>query len=253
MTRRCNKSPKYMSEYEHDLTWMAMRYAIGRHTIAAHSICCDMGKNVYGRLSQRDCEFLSSDIRREIAMKLGCYPFNFVMNYDIPTNSDDYRPLSRLIEWMMDNNIETPEDLTIWDEIRYKGKDFSGNSVYEATQIDGPKHYETSDFLDMLEWENLSDLLDVKNHKFCIVLYEGKMEFNIVEYFETYVRESYKTLSFKKVKVPVAEYSENPYVLPTIDPHTIIEADLTKEQIYAKQKELEKKGNIVEMPSLKYS
>ena len=224
MVRRCNKSPKYMSEYEHDLTWMAMRYAIGRHTIAAHSICCDMGKNVYGRLSQRDCELLSSDIRREIAMKLGCYPFNFVMNYDIPTNSDDYRPLSRLIEWMMDNNIETPEDLTIWDEIRYKGKDFSGNSVYEATQIDGPKHYETSDFLDMLEWENLSDLLDVKNHKFCIVLQEGKMEFNIVEYFETYVRESYKTLSFKKVKVPVAEYSKNPYVLTIIDPNTIIEA-----------------------------
>ena len=145
------------------------------------------------------------------------------------------------------------EDLTIWDEIRYKGKDFSGNSSYEATQIDGPKHYETSDFLDMLEWENLSDLLDVKNHKFCIVLQEGKMEFNIVEYFETYVRESYKTLSFKKVKVPVAEYSKNPYVLTIIDPNTIIEADLTKEQIYAKQKELEKKGNIVEMPSLKYN
>ena len=82
---------------------------------------------------------------------------------------------------------------------------------------------------------------------------EGKMEFNIVEYFETYVRESYKSLSFKKVKVPVVEYSKNPYVLPIIDPNTIIEADLTKEQIYAKQKELEKKGNIVEMPSLKYS
>ena len=59
MVRRCNKSPKYMSEYEHDLTWMAMRYAIGRHTIAAHSICCDRGKNVYGRLSQKDCEYLS--------------------------------------------------------------------------------------------------------------------------------------------------------------------------------------------------
>ena len=79
------------------------------------------------------------------------------------------------------------------------------------------------------------------------------MEFNIVEYFETYVRESYKTLSFRKVKVPVTEYSKNPYVLPIIDPHTIVEADLTKDQIYAKQKELEKKGNIVEMPSLKYS
>ena len=105
----------------------------------------------------------------------------------------------------------------------------------------------------MFEWENLSDLLDVKNQKFCIVLQEGKMEFNIVEYFETYVRESYKTLSFKKVKVPVAEYSKNPYVLPTIDPHTIIEEDITKEQIYGKQKELEKKGNIVEMPSLKYN
>ena len=79
------------------------------------------------------------------------------------------------------------------------------------------------------------------------------MEFNIVEYFETYARESYKTLSFKKVKVPVAEYSKNPDVLTIIDPNTIIEADITKEQIYAKQQELEKKGNIVEMPSLKYS
>ena len=253
MTKGSNKSLKYMSEYEHDLTWMAMRYAVGRHTIASHSICCDMVKNVYGRLSQSDCEFLSFDIRREIAMKLGCYPFNFVMNYDIPTNSDDYRPLSRLIEWIMDNNIETSEDLTIWDEIRYKGKDFSGNPVYEATQVNGPEHYETSDFLDMLEWENLSDLLDVKNHKFCIVVHEDKMEFSIVEYFETYRRESYKNLAFKKVKVPVLEYYKNPYVLPTIDPNSIIEADLTKEQIYAKQKELEKKGNIVEMPSLKYS
>ena len=253
MAKGSNKSLKYMPEYEHALTRMAMRYAVGRHTIAAHSVCCDMGKNVYGRLSQRDCEFLSSDIRKEIAMKLGYYPFNFVMSYNIPTASDDYRPLSRLIEWIMDNNIETLEDLTIWDEIRYKGKDFSGNSIYEATQIDGPKHYETSDFLDMLEWENLSDLLDIKNHKFCIVSQNEKMKFNIVEYFETYIRDSYKTLSFKKVKVPVAEYSENPYVLPTIDPHAIIEADLTKEQIYAKQKELEKKGNIVEMPSLKYS
>ena len=253
MAKGSNKSLKYMSEYEHDLTWMAMRYAVGRHTIASHSICCDMVKNVYERLSQSDCEFLSFDIRREIATKLGYYPFNFVMGYNIPTDSDDYRPLSRLIEWIMDNNIETSEDLTIWDEIRYKGKDFSGNPVYEATQIDGPKHYETSDFLDMLEWENLSDLLDIKNHKFCIVVHEDKMKFSIVEYFETYRRESYKNLAFKKVKVPVLEYYKNPYVLPTIDPNTIIEENLTKKQIYGKQKELEKKGNIVEMPSLKYS
>ena len=151
----------------------------------------------------------------------------------------------------MDNNIETPEDLTLWDEIKYKGKDSSGNSVYEATQVENSDRYETSDFLDMIEWENLSDLLDIKNHKFCVVLQEGK--FSIVEYFETYVRESYKTLTFRKVKVPVVEYSKNPYVLPTIDNDSIVDSNLTKEQIYAKQKELEKKGNVVEMPCLKYN
>lgn len=249
MTKKNSKS-KYMSEYEHDLTWMATRYAIGRHTIAAHCICCEMAKNIYGRLSEDKCKFQAKDIRKEIASHLQFYPFNFTMAWNVSTDSQEYKPMARFIEWMDDNNIVTPEDLTIWKEIVYKGINLEGHPEYIATQVDGNPHYCTSDFIDMLEWENLSNLLDTDSHKFCLVNNDGKLQF--VEYFDTYSRVSYKTLEFEKIKVPVESYRTNAHVQTRLIEDNIIKDNMTYEMMLKEYDKIVKTNKDIELPKVEY-
>lgn len=212
-----------MSEYEKDLTYMAMRYAVGRSTISCVQLPKEMANQVYNRMTDIDKVSLSIDIRRQIEGHLSMMPFSFSMSFDIFKESSEYEPLDKFIEWMNDNNIESPEDLRLWKEIRYLGE-----RRYEAIQADNYEdRYITSSFNDLLNWNHLAKLLDLHCHKYCIVVDE-KYSSKHIEYFETYVLTSSSYLSYKKIKVSVEEYVKNPYVLVPISENCIIKDNLTK-------------------------
>lgn len=229
-----------MSEYEQDLTWMAIRYAIGRATVSCQNIAKDIAKNAYGKFLVDAQIHQAVDIKVTIAEKLYMMPFNFIMSYNISRYSTDYMPLDKFIEWMDDNNIEQPFNLNIWQEIEYKG-----NNQYSALQREKPTEYSTNSFDDLLVWNHLAKLLDYRMHKFCIIMNDNN-EQELVEYFEDYFKSSYKKLSYTKEKIAIKDYVSNPYIiLPTIktlpNNNNIIKDNLTnrKVEIWCKEHDID--------------
>ena len=223
------KKPKLMSEYEQDLTWMAYRYAIGRHTIAASSMSKQMAKNVYGRMTRERSEFTAKDIQKEIEMKLRFYPFSFRLDPStISCNSDKFVPIDRFIEYLIDNGnvneLDTINSITCeWNEQEKK---------YEYYVVGNEeKGYTTSDWIDLMEWSDLAKLLDYGCHKFCIATNPDTNEDVLIEYFETYRITSYKTLSFEKVKVPCKQFSNNAYIMTRIEESYIKKDDLSEKEV----------------------
>lgn len=194
------KTNKYMSEYEYDLTWMAIRYAVSRKTIASGQLIKNAAIHVYGRMTPESQVNEAIDIRKQIESILNIYPFSFHI-WNVSTSSKDYLPLEKFIEWMDDNNIDQPEGLNIWENINY-----NGNGNYDATQRDVPNEYVTSDYNNLVSWALLANFLDYRMHKFTKDK-EGK----VVEYFEAYQRISYKNFTYKKIKISVEEFHSNPY------------------------------------------
>ncbi len=223
------QKPKLMSEYEHDLTWMAYRYAIGRHTIAANSMALEMAKNVYGRISRSRSEFMAMDINKEIESHLRYYPFGFSIDYMIPSESEMYKPLDLFIEFMTKYNIKQSADLLPYNGICCSYK--NGEIVYILSMRNTlDSAYETSNWDDLLVWDRLSKLLDIKSHKWCVIKHDDGTE-ELVEYFESYIKTSYKEIEYKKVKMPVNKYIENPYVCSHICEDAIVEDELTDRKI----------------------
>lgn len=210
MPKRIIKSSG-MSSYEKDLTYMAMRYAVGRSTISCTQLAKDMAKNLFTKMSTADAIMFALDIKRQIEEKLRFMPFSFSVSFVIDRGSSDYAPLDKFIEWMDDNGIDTSEDLRLWEEIIYLGK-----GKYTAYQVDHlSDRYVTESFDDLIVWNRLAKLMDPRCHKFCIIR-NKKNEEKMIEYFEDYERKSSKILSYKKIKVPAIEYAKNPYVLPDV-------------------------------------
>lgn len=223
MPKRSNLSPIMMSSYEKDLTYMAMRYAVGRSTISCVQLAKEMAKKVYGRLNDKDAKRFAIDIKRQIEYKLALMPFSFSIDFNVFRDSIDYEPLDRFIEWMDDNNIESPEDLRLWKEIMYLGE-----TRYEAIQANNYEdRYVTTSFNDLIIWNHLAKLLNKDCHKWCVVIDENFASKKPVEYFETYIPTSSSYLSYKKIKVSVEEYVKNPYVLVPLTEDCIIKDNLT--------------------------
>lgn len=224
------KKPKLMSSYELDLTWMAYRYAIGRHTIAASSIQKEMAKNVYLRLTRSRSEFMAQDIQKEIADHLRFYPFSFTMNYNIPTDDVRFVPIDRFIEYMMSADIKSDEELQNFSHIECNWDRESDTFNYITEEKKDKTGYLTHDWEDLMEWSNLAKLLNFKCHKYCIAKNPENGEDVMIEYFETYRRKSYKTLEFEKIKVPCQQYSDNAYICSRIE-----ESYITKDNLEGKE------------------
>lgn len=225
------KKQKLMSSYEQDLTWMAYRYAIGRHTIATSSMCKEMAKNVYLRLTRSRSEFMAQDIQEEIADHLRFYPFSFTMNYNIPTDDVRFAPIDRFIEFLMSKGYASDEELQNFSRIECNWDRESDTFSYVTEdRKDKSGYYTTHDWEDLMEWSNLAKLLNFKCHKYCIAKNPENGEYVMIEYFETYRRKSYKTLEFEKIKVPCQQYSDNAYICSRIE-----ESYITKDNLEGKE------------------
>lgn len=226
------KKPKMLDEWITDMIWMSYRYAIGRHTIAASSMCKEMAKNVYLHLTRSRSEFMAQDIQKEIADYLRFYPFSFTMDYNIPSDDNRFVPIDRFIEFMMSSNIKNDEELQNFSRIECKWDKESDTFTYVTEEKKDKTGYFTHDWEDLMEWSNLAKLLNFKCHKYCIALDPNSdNEEVLIEYFDSYRRKSYKTLEFEKVKIPCRQFSDNAYICTRIEESFIVKDDLEGNEV----------------------
>ncbi len=190
--------------YHEDLVWMSYRYAIGRHTIAAHQHALNIAKYEYYTLTHDQKQHFAIDIRQCIEDNLRFSEYNFSIDYSII--QEERKPLEFLLQYFIDNpNWQITGD--------YKGltvlKDNNGNIIYEKKKTNT---YNTSPLSimileDLLVWMDLASYFDEDNYKVCKVEHNGNIE--EITYFDSYIYYQSKDnnlLYWKKVKKPVKEY-----------------------------------------------
>lgn len=206
-------SKKYLSDYEEDLIWMSYRYCIGRHTIAAGMHAGNIVKNSYDKLNPERRDFMAFDIRREIESilrwnKPGFYLGSMFQRQDLP----EYRPLELFIEAI---NYKSREEL-------HKIKSIHLDSIGGEYTIEYLKDGECETFSlielhDLMTWMDVASCFDSKSHKTCKVFNPKTNETEEIEYFDSYVLADFRSVRFKKIKVPVSEYVKNPFITIRID------------------------------------
>lgn len=202
---------KYISKYEEDITSMAYKYAIGRQLPSTNNICFEILKNIYNRMSNNDMRRHAIDIRKEIGKRLLVMPFSFSMNVNIQTNSEEYDPFARFVEWIKSNNIEYDEDLNLWNSIQY-----NANGIYEEYRENTPRTYVTNDWKAMQNWAILANILDYKRHRFCI--YSNPNGNELIEYVEAYIlTDDSDKIACDLKKIPIHEYVNNYLGKPIVE------------------------------------
>ena len=195
---------EYLNAYHEDLVWMSYRYAIGRHTIAAHQHALNIAKYEFDNFNKEQRKRLVIDIRQCIADNLKFSEYNLSIDYSIIP--EERKPLEFLLQYFIDNpNWQITGD--------YKGltvfKDNNGNIIYEKKNS---TTYNTSPLSimileDLLVWMDLASYFDEDNYKVCKVEHNGNIE--EITYFDSYIyyqSKDDKLPYWKKVKKPIKEY-----------------------------------------------
>lgn len=223
-----------MSDYERDLTWMAYRYAIGRHTIHAHDMCCQMVRHIYGRVTRERSIFMAQDIQQEIAMYLRMMPVKF----SVETNSNSpVLSLDSFIEYLdskgykgeielqniksVTSIVDEENKLQYYDETFYK----EGECKKDLFPI------KSMYIRDLMCWNNLAKLLDYRLHLYCLCKRSESSELILTEYFESYMSKQSVGFEYEKVKVPVESFHKNPYLDTRIEESAIIKSGLSEDEM----------------------
>lgn len=192
--------------YHEDLVWMSYRYAIGRHTIAAHQHALNIAKYEYYTLTHDQKQHFATDIRQCIEDNLRFGEYNVSIDYSILP--EERRPLEFLLQYFIDNpNWETD----------YKGliikRDIStGKIIYEDKKLNLQNNYSPLSMMyleDLLVWMDLASYFDEDNYKTCNIDYNG--EIKEITYFDSYILYRSKddiNSYWKKVKKPVKQYRD---------------------------------------------
>jgi hypothetical protein len=209
---------KPLSGFEEDLLWMSSRYAIGRKTIAAHGLACDILKNMYRRLELTPdrMNFNSRDINREIESSLRYGPFNiyFENNYSQERN---IFYLEELYKAISDEN----------GDLKYNIKDIESvhidcrTNIVKITIRSTPSETTfASDFTDLEIWQLVAKMFDKNCHKTCTVKF-GEEDPKEVEYIDFYSFDTQNNKILKR-KMPIDRVIENPYINTYINEQYII-------------------------------
>lgn len=197
---------EYLNAYHEDLVWMSYRYAIGRHTIAAHQHALNIAKYEFDNFNKEQRKRLVIDIRQCIEDNLRFGEYNVSIDYSILP--EERRPLEFLLQYFIDN----PN----WEN-DYKGliikRDIStGKIIYEDKKLNLQNNYSPLSMMyleDLLVWMDLASYFDEDNYKTCKIEHNG--EIKEITYFDSYILYRNKddiNSYWKKVKKPVKQYRD---------------------------------------------
>lgn len=242
------EEPKLMSDYERDLTWMAYRYAIGRHTIHAHDMCCQMVRHIYGRVTPERSVFIAQDIQKEIGSHLRMMPLTF----SVETRSDyPVLPLDRFIEYLdskgykADSDLQNIKTVTCLVDEENKVKDYDEILYLEGERKSGLFPIKRMYINDLICWNNLAKLLDYRCHQYCLYKSQESGELVLAEYFDSYMSRQSVGFEYERVKVFVELFHKNPYLDACIEESLIVESGLSEDEMmdYRDKKGVKVLGN----------
>lgn len=184
---------------------MSYRYAIGRHTIAAHQHALNIAKYEYNNFTKEERKHFATDIRQCIEDNLRFSEFNISIDYSIL--QDERKPLEFLLQYFIDNP-------TWYNDNSYKGliikiDSSTGKIIYEQKKNGEYNKVPLSMMYleDLLVWMDLASYFDEDNYKTCKVEHDGEVK--EITYFDSYILYQDKTDKipyWKKVKKPVEQY-----------------------------------------------
>lgn len=196
---------KFDKNYHADLVWMSYRYAIGRHTIAAHQHALNIAKYEYNNFTKDERKHFAEDIRQCIEDNLRFGEYNVSIDYSILP--EDKRPLEFLLQYFIDN----PDYLNNYTGLIIKRDNLTGKIIYEEKKESTYNPITSSLSLmyleDLLVWMDLANYFDEDNYKVCKVQYKG--EIKEITYFDSYILCHNKddiNSYWKKVKKPIEQY-----------------------------------------------
>lgn len=200
---------------EEMLMWTSYRYCIGRKTYVS-SLASYIAKKYYDILTKERKEFTASDIRHciEDVFRFGGIDFE----YDHTVNRDERNPVMDFIMWINDNINDEKDWLNIKSVVCYKESyNPDAPKLFKIITSENPSRIPVyqHEFSDLMIWNDLASMFDVKNHKIIHVKYDGKEE--DIECFESLVEDCVpckdnsnyyqrKPWSWKKVWVSVEQF-----------------------------------------------
>lgn len=194
---------KFDKNYHEDLVWMSYRYAIGRHTIAAHQHALNIAKYEYDNFTKDERKHFATDIRQCIEDNLRFGEYNVSIDYSIL--SEDKRPLEFLLQYFIDN----PNWEDDYKGLIIKRDESTGKIIYVNKKLNTNQYSPLSIMYleDLLVWMDLASYFDEDNYKVCKIEHNG--EIKEITYFDSYIlcqnKDDIKSY-WKKVKKPVEQY-----------------------------------------------
>ncbi len=200
-----NQNDEFDKNYHEDLVWMSYRYAIGRHTIAAHQHALNIAKYEYYTLTHDQKQHFATDIRQCIEDNLRFGEYNVSIDYTI--SQEERRPLEFLLQYFIDN----PYWYTDYKGLIIKRDISTGKIIYEEKKMSINNNSPLSMMYleDLLVWMDLASYFDEDNYKTCKVEHNG--EIKEITYFVSYILYRNKddiNSCWKKVKKPVKQYRD---------------------------------------------
>ena len=169
------------TEFELMLLFTSYRYCIGRHSYIV-DLAYDMAHNYYNRMTDDRKEFAAQDIRKTIMDNLSYYDFNFRIHRMY--NYDEFNPLGTLFRFIDKENIDSINKFSKYKEIEYDAH--TGEYKFDLCEDSNFNFlFSSMDFDDLIPWETLASLFDVKKHS-TLELIDGSK----VEAFKSWKRKS---------------------------------------------------------------
>lgn len=196
-----NKQKQQCSDFEEMLMWTSYRYCIGRHSYVV-SMADDIARHYYNKLSNERKQFTANDIRSEIKDCLQFLPFNFSIHRWY--SQDEFNPLKVLFNFFEKENINSFEELATIARLEYDSH--KDEYTFNRCESNFKSYISQMDIDDLIPWENLASLFDVKNHKM-LTLTDGTK----VEGFKTWQRKMIPVENKMDAQGPITYYQNAPF------------------------------------------
>lgn len=195
---------KPLSDYEYDSLWMSYRYAIGRHTIAAHMHASDIAQYSVDRLSPDQKKIVARDINDCIYEHIRFSFFKIDM-----FNPETMLPLDIFYEFINEEKIKSYEELKKYKSVTAIYNKEENKWTYKRVLYNDDeqtRYISSMDFEDLEIWETLVKLIREDLHKIARMENPDTSEITKEVYYDVYNRTSTPDnpyIYYKKYKRPV--------------------------------------------------
>lgn len=164
MKQKTENKTEGCSLFEEMLMWTSYRYCIGRHSYVV-TMANDIAQHYYNKLNDAQKAHASEDIRNTIFDSLRFYGPE--LNIHRIYSYDELNPIKALLTFIERENIQTAEEYFNYSKIIYDAHTDKYESYKHTPTF--KNFHSVTDIEDLIPWENLASLFDIKNYKIAVL------------------------------------------------------------------------------------